>query len=1287
MTSNPARCNIVSRKALGYNTRPFDEDDLSIPHHLSGRFGKPRGWRRRATLVVLLIGLSLLSAYVWLTRPQRLAAMTSELLTNLTSADVDVQSARISLNGKIHLGRVTFNVPGLEGEAGELFEAQEVEMTHDVIHLFRGQFVPRSLTFINPTLHLTEIPGKQQFNYDYLRRDAATDERRDVPATLPDIFIRGGRMKFGELSDAGFTAMGSLNLSGNLTQDVDQPHSYTYILRQEQETGTVGPVLSGSLDLDSLTVQGQVERFSFQGPQRNILPKQFRAWWDSFEPQGNFPTVRFGYDPEHKDRFQAELMLEDVELTLGFLAARPRVQCTSGKFVIRDEQIQVIDLTGEFEQFRYVINGQIKGFTADATLSLSAKLSGVVPDQPRYVPWFPDKVQQVFHRFTPTGRIDATVLLNRPEPGAMPSYSGYLAISDAKVLDARFPYPLTNVNGQFNFDDTSLTIRSLHGEGPTGAKTVVTGRIAPLEPDAEVKLNVATTHLPIDEVLIQSLHPKARKVFDYLMHLDTYAAMTADEGGLIQSAKQRTQRAAQLEKLRTELRRLSKSELRDVEAMEQAEKRITALERQLQRPVFDLGGTVQATTTVHRPAGPDREWDVSVDVDLAGASTLMKFWKYPLRVVSGGLHIERDKVELTELRIEGLTGAVGVVKGGYYRDMEDIRKRLSPRITFVGAELPIDPLLLYAIPDEPAEWLARLNIEGKIDVAGEIFRGDHGHHDFVIRPRARGATVTPWGGNYKIENVDVDITTTRYDLKIDKAEGSHGSTAFSLTGDAAWGRDTAGRRDARADLKIFAKGLNLDDPVLDLIDHRDNDVSRVRALFDRHNPAGTFDAELLYHARSNSKDSYQLSVMPHTLDLDVQKQRIRLTDMHGKGVITPGLLVIEPTRAAYADGQLQGQGRITFDKHPTIDLKFDARNAALDPMTRAVLPRSVVQTIDDLKLEGSYEIHDAHLRIDPEDGAHPDNPRTAFDCVVNLNNATATIGLPVTEMTGQMRIASVKEAGTKQPTIDMKFSSPRVRVADRLLAPVRFHAYTDENNPTRLIIQELIGDCYGGKLIGTGEVRLDESQAYAVNLTIQNAALDPFTNPRKHDPKLARRAPDPDTINDNATLSGELAMTGRIHEASSRSGRGRFEILDASFYRVPVIHAMLHLLNLSMPNSSSFKQVQSRFMIEGDTVTFESIEFEAPTLMVYGKGEMDYQTQALDLNMSVRNPDGINLGPVSDLLKVFKDELVHIHIGGTLEDPKASLRSFPIIKRGWKSILGGMQSGVDIVNPLARSGD
>lgn len=136
----------------------------------------------------------------------------------------------------------------------------------------------------------------------------------------------------------------------------------------------------------------------------------------------------------------------------------------------------------------------------------------------------------------------------------------------------------------------------------------------------------------------------------------------------------------------------------------------------------------------------------------------------------------------------------------------------------------------------------------------------------------------------------------------------------------------------------------------------------------------------------------------------------------------------------------------------------------------------------------------------------------------------------------------------------------------------------------------------------------------------------------------------------------------------SRRGRGLFVIRHARLYEVPLTMTLLQIINLTWPSSRSFDRASADFVIDGDRLRLEGIRFEAPSVQMIGSGWLNYVDHRTDMSFVTRNPKALELGPLSDVWTIMKDELWTIRLTGTLEKPQARLEPLTGVRRSWQEI-------------------
>ena len=162
-------------------------------------------------------------------------------------------------------------------------------------------------------------------------------------------------------------------------------------------------------------------------------------------------------------------------------------------------------------------------------------------------------------------------------------------------------------------------------------------------------------------------------------------------------------------------------------------------------------------------------------------------------------------------------------------------------------------------------------------------------------------------------------------------------------------------------------------------------------------------------------------------------------------------------------------------------------------------------------------------------------------------------------------------------------------------------------------------------------------------------------------------------------LSAGLSLRVPLDDDGQLQGRGIVTVRDALLYDRPITLALLQAANFALPNESSFDRASARYLIVGETVLFDDIRFEAPGFVISGTGSMAYPSTELNLHMVTHNPGALDLGPVSDLVRTFKDELLGIEVRGTLAEPQAGVVPLEGVFRSWGRVFGDTRAQVSEV--------
>jgi hypothetical protein len=169
----------------------------------------------------------------------------------------------------------------------------------------------------------------------------------------------------------------------------------------------------------------------------------------------------------------------------------------------------------------------------------------------------------------------------------------------------------------------------------------------------------------------------------------------------------------------------------------------------------------------------------------------------------------------------------------------------------------------------------------------------------------------------------------------------------------------------------------------------------------------------------------------------------------------------------------------------------------------------------------------------------------------------------------------------------------------------------------------------------------DGPSRYALNLAVRNADVAALTS-------------EPEKSDVRGELTASLALEGSWGAASVRRGRGDVLVVGRGMYRVPLVLGLLQVTNLALPVSGPFNEATARYSVEGELISFQNIELRSDAMVMSGDGHLDFGTKKVRLSFVTDNPKGLKVPFLNDLLQGARQELLKIHINGTIQAPKVS---------------------------------
>ncbi len=992
-----------------------------------------------------------------------------------------------------------------------------------------------------------------------------------------------------------------------------------------------------------------------------------------------------------------------------------RMTEVGGRFVLADGALHVENFSGLIEGLRYQVDGHaVLNRQGELQLRLRTE-TFELPEEPPFILRLPAAVREIYGEYRPRGRFRASVDVER-RAGESLRYDGRIELIDASAAFHKFPYPLRGVNGTLTFDETSLAFDTLRSRGPDGGEITLTGRVTEPGPHAKADIDIAFRDLPVDEHLVSALDSDARKALGMFMHRPSYERLLSRD--LIgRGAANDEARSFDFDNTLNGQVQVS----RDLDVAPRSQITTTVdpaglrvvfehfpypvtvdggrlVVRDLHIEVDDLRlrGLTGLTGAVHgeltrekgEPFRPDLYLEHlrgPVDATLRAAlPEVADQWLTDLKItgeLDAGVHVSAHENGKTAFRVDGqlVQGRAQPFDGGFVLNGLRARFEVTPDATRIvhatgtrdGALLDVSATIHHAASASGAE--------GQTTAATD-----------PEEPKAVAAA-------------DIDVHANR------------SPPAAPLV-----------------NLAASATQLNIEPAVADLIPPGVAARDAVLALFEKFEPTGRTDASFsLTIPRSSASEvgnkspsleptaeavavaanagaqldpgtRFSLTLEPDHASVVHAGHRVVVRDMTGRVHVSDDHARVEALRGQLDEGWAAADGVVALGNRSDTALLLSGRLPADAPLLQATVPSAAAAAIRGLELRGPVRLEAARLLIrgtpdatNPDRAATDDRPAVEFDAGVDFLGNTATLGVPITELRGTLDTSVRTFAGDRPTELRLELDAKRLRAANRVVESLT-GTLTNLDHPGWLAIERFAGRVYGGQLTADGGVPLDGIGRYRVDVSLQEAALGPFLEPLAdadaHPGGAQNENTNPPTSPpgdfgseaNNGTaeptghverslatgvFSANLVLEADLSEPSSRRGRGTILVRNAKLFNTQTGIGALRLLNFAAPTDQPLDRATAKFLVEGDTVSFDTLEVAGPGLAITGSGTMTYPETELDLTLFTRNKDAPKLGPLSDFLDAIKDELIAIRVTGTLADPQPRVTSLSGVRNTTNRVL------------------
>ncbi len=306
----------------------------------------------------------------------------------------------------------------------------------------------------------------------------------------------------------------------------------------------------------------------------------------------------------------------------------------------------------------------------------------------------------------------------------------------------------------------------------------------------------------------------------------------------------------------------------------------------------------------------------------------------------------------------------------------------------------------------------------------------------------------------------------------------------------------------------------------------------------------------------------------------------------------------------------------------------------------------------------------------------------AWNIMVNMNQADMQIGLPLENVYGSVQLSGIYDGESVRCDGQLDVDSLTLYGTQITNVAGPFRIENDQVTAGKLvplITSELAPD-HGSAAAQVASAKSVTGVLHGGSLTMDARMLTRNENPFYLECKLIDaclgttcRELGPGLKDIEGRSNGHLRLQGTSEGTYTLRGEGNVQLSDAKIYELPVVLALLKILNVGQVNRTAFDTGKIDFAIEGDTINLQKMEFNGDAISLIGNGLMSFDRD-IDLNFySVVGRNRLNIPLISDLYKASSQRVLWIKVDGKLDNPQTHRNVLPGVNDSLKQLLTGQR--------------
>lgn len=663
---------------------------------------------------------------------------------------------------------------------------------------------------------------------------------------------------------------------------------------------------------------------------------------------------------------------------------------------------------------------------------------------------------------------------------------------------------------------------------------------------------------------------------------------------------------------------------------------------------------------------------------------------YPIERLTGRIDLTEKSTVLNNLY--GWHGNTEVAFNGWTKDFGPDRKY---QIRITSDNMALDSDLYYALSAKQKKFWSAFSPAGLVAIDYRLSRRSQTDRKETLTTELLGVEAAYGDFPYPLKNLSGKLLFANDSVTVSDVISQVNDCKITLSG----GVTACSTEQPIYDISIKAKNVPLDSTLFSCLSDKKSD------FYNQLNMDGFADADIKVFTPELAATGGDFGPTSFIADVSLKKASLScgllaekaedcqliISDVSAKTIITPDLIQIEDFTGRYNQTLVTLTGRIQPGdeaQESSYSLLLHAEQMELNDELIALMPQQLRKIVSELQPQGKVnltaDLNKADTNSSPDYKVTVDCPGNSINfgpvnnitgrlmiakSVITLEDITATAALASDNTLMTPDISTVKINGRikladdgdrlKLSAGNISFAADGLKIKGKSLTELKVNTRYDPNSKS-WIGEDLVADCYGGKLAGKFELK--RSEEADVEYLLQAGFYDIGLKQFLIDTDLEEEASG--SSYSSGEMSGVLSVAGRTGEDLPYIGRCRLLITDMQVGTLSPLAKLLYVLKLTEPEDFVFRQMLVDSYVKHGSLFLERFDLSGKAVAFNGSGWIDLQSRDADLVLFARGRRLATAEPsiLQSLTEGLGRGVVRMEVTGNVYDPSVATTPLPVLE-------------------------